>query len=282
MERVELYNDHFQNFKVYGIPHAQLIIADPPYNLGNNAYASNPMWYKGGDNNMSLSGDQKLAISRYDENQKTTFEMLLDLKLSAYYTTADTVHHLKVSDNLFTWDIKYGYKAWKKWYYSAQLYAKTPVFEYFNSNDTKVKSSFLSPLEVNLSLGMDYKYTSPSKRFVYSLLLAPLSYNVKYVKDDRVNETSYGLKEGDSFLHEFGSTLTNKFDWKMGQNATWSSRLYCFTSYRKVLVEFENTFSFNISRFFSARIYAYPRFDDSLDSEVQFKEMVTFGFNYAW
>ena len=46
MKKVELYNDHFQNFKVYGIPHAQLIISDPPYNLGKNAYASNPAWYK--------------------------------------------------------------------------------------------------------------------------------------------------------------------------------------------------------------------------------------------
>jgi len=42
MNKVELFNDHFQNFKVYGIPKAQLIIADPPYNLGKNAYASNP------------------------------------------------------------------------------------------------------------------------------------------------------------------------------------------------------------------------------------------------
>jgi site-specific DNA-methyltransferase (adenine-specific) len=45
-----LYNDHFQNFKVYQIPKAQLIIADIPYNLGNNAYASNPSWYVDGDN----------------------------------------------------------------------------------------------------------------------------------------------------------------------------------------------------------------------------------------
>lgn len=41
-----LINDHFQNFKSYNIPKAQLIIADIPYNLGNNAYASNPAWYK--------------------------------------------------------------------------------------------------------------------------------------------------------------------------------------------------------------------------------------------
>lgn len=239
-------------------------------------------WYKGGDNNMSLSGEQKLSISRFDERKKTTFEMVLDLKLSAFYTTADTIHQLKVSDNQFTWDVKYGYQAWKKWYYSTQLYAKTPIFDYYASNSKVTKSSFLSPLEVNLSLGMDYKYTSPKKRFSYSLLLAPLSYNMKYVRDHRVNETSYGLKEGESSLHEFGATLTNKFDWKMGQNATWSSRLYCFTSYKKVLVEFENTFTFNISRFFSARIYAYPRFDDSSDSKIQMKEMLTFGFNYVW
>lgn len=58
MKDIELFNDHFQNFKVYGIPKAQLIIADPPYNLGNNAYASNPAWYKDGDNK---NGESDLA-----------------------------------------------------------------------------------------------------------------------------------------------------------------------------------------------------------------------------
>ena len=53
-----LINDHFQNFKVYQIPKAQLIIADVPYNLGNNAYASNPNWYKDGDNK---NGESELA-----------------------------------------------------------------------------------------------------------------------------------------------------------------------------------------------------------------------------
>ncbi len=45
-----LYRDHFQNYKSYNVPKAQLIIADIPYNLGNNAYASNPAWYKDGNN----------------------------------------------------------------------------------------------------------------------------------------------------------------------------------------------------------------------------------------
>jgi len=50
MERIELFNDHFQNYKRYNIPKAQLLIADIPYNVGNNAYGSNPSWYEGGDN----------------------------------------------------------------------------------------------------------------------------------------------------------------------------------------------------------------------------------------
>jgi len=55
---MELYNDHFQNFKKYGLPKAQLVIADIPYNIGVNAYASNPAWYKEGDNK---NGESKLA-----------------------------------------------------------------------------------------------------------------------------------------------------------------------------------------------------------------------------
>ena len=59
---MELINDHFQNFKRYNIPKAQLIIADIPYNIGVNAYASNPQWYNDGDNS---KGESKLAKSQF-------------------------------------------------------------------------------------------------------------------------------------------------------------------------------------------------------------------------
>lgn len=59
---IKLINDHFENAKRYQIPHAQLIIADIPYNLGSNAYASNPQWYVDGDNK---NGESKLAGSSF-------------------------------------------------------------------------------------------------------------------------------------------------------------------------------------------------------------------------
>jgi len=66
--KYQLINDHFQNFKSYGIPKAQLVIADIPYNLGNNAYASNPAWYEGGDNK---NGESKLAGSEFFDTDKS-------------------------------------------------------------------------------------------------------------------------------------------------------------------------------------------------------------------
>ena len=56
--KCEIYRDSFQNSKRYGIPKAQLIIAELPYNVGTNFYGSNPRWYKGGDNK---NGESKLA-----------------------------------------------------------------------------------------------------------------------------------------------------------------------------------------------------------------------------
>ena len=50
MIKTQLINDNFQNYKRYGIPKAQLVIADIPYNVGVNAYGSNPEWYVGGFN----------------------------------------------------------------------------------------------------------------------------------------------------------------------------------------------------------------------------------------
>lgn len=64
---MKIIRDHFQNFKQYGIPKAQLIIADIPYNIGINAFASNPAWYVDGDNS---NGESKLAGKEFFDTDK--------------------------------------------------------------------------------------------------------------------------------------------------------------------------------------------------------------------
>lgn len=72
--KIKLIHDHFQNYKTYGIPKAQLIIADIPYNIGNNAYGSNPSWYVGGDNK---NGESELA-------GKTFFDTDEDFRITEF------------------------------------------------------------------------------------------------------------------------------------------------------------------------------------------------------
>lgn len=65
---MEIFNDNFQNYKRYNIPKAQLIIADIPYNLGINAYASSPEWYVNGLNSQGESKQAKSTFFKTDEN----------------------------------------------------------------------------------------------------------------------------------------------------------------------------------------------------------------------
>ncbi len=76
-----LINDHFQNYKVYNIPKAQLIIADIPYNIGKDAYGSNPAWYVDGDNK---NGESKLAGS-------TFFDTDLNFRISEFLHFCSTM-----------------------------------------------------------------------------------------------------------------------------------------------------------------------------------------------
>lgn len=73
--KCELYRDSMQNYRRYNIPKAQLVIADVPFNIGNNFYGSNPMWYKGGDNK---NGESRLA-------KKSAFNSDFNFNLYEYF-----------------------------------------------------------------------------------------------------------------------------------------------------------------------------------------------------
>ena len=73
--KCELYNDNFQNFKQYNIPKAQLVIADIPYNVGKNAYASNPEWYNNG----------KISNGASNKANKTFFNTDINFNIAEYF-----------------------------------------------------------------------------------------------------------------------------------------------------------------------------------------------------
>lgn len=59
--KCELYNDSMQNFRRYGIPKAQLMICDIPYNLSDRFFANRPDWYIDGNNKNGESKNARAA-----------------------------------------------------------------------------------------------------------------------------------------------------------------------------------------------------------------------------
>ena len=240
-------------------------------------------WYKGGESNYSMVGSLTLEAN-YDNKNKWKWDNKLEMKLGFLRSRTDSLHKFKSNEDLLRLTSKVGLQATKRWYYTLQLQAYTQFTQGYKSNDPKVYSDFFSPFNLNLGLGMDYKAESKDKRLTGTVNLSPISLNYRYV--GRLNlGPSYGLDEGKHSILEFGPNMTADLTWKINDIVTWKTRLFAFTSFKRAEIEWENTFELRVSKYISANLFLYPRFDDAslYDDELgywQFKEYSSVGFTY--
>ena len=242
-------------------------------------------WYKGGESNYSMVGAVTLEAN-YDNRNKWKWDNKLEMKLGFMHTRTDSVHKFKSNEDLIRFTSKVGLEAAKNWYYTLQFLAYTQFTRGLKANDLNTYSDFMSPFNLNLGVGMDYKVASKNNRLTGTVNLSPLAINYRYV--DRLNlATSYGLEEGKHSLVDFGAQVTADVTWKINDVVSWKSRLYAFTSYKRAEIEWENTFTLRVSKYISANLFLCPRFDDSgtKDDELgylQFKEYSSIGFTYGF
>ena len=242
-------------------------------------------WYKGGESNQSMVGSLTLEAN-YDNRNKWKWDNKLEMKLGFLRSRTDSVHKFKSNEDLIRLTSKVGLQAAKNWYYTLQVLAYSQFTQGLKSNDRNVYSDFMSPFNLNFGLGMDYKLATKNKKWSGTVNLSPLAINYRYV--DRLDlSTSYGLEEGRHSLVDFGSQLTADVTWKINDVITWKSRLYAFTSYKRTEIEWENTFALRVSKYISANLFLFPRFDDTgtKDSDLgylQFKEYSSIGFSYGF
>ena len=183
-------------------------------------------------------------------------------------------------------------EATKKWYYTLQLIAYTQFTRGLKANDVRTYSDFMSPFNLNIGLGMDYKVEAFDKKLTGTINLSPIALNYRYVDRSVFNGTDwfpsrYGIDNGKHSLLDFGSQITADLEWKINDVVKWKSRFYAFTSYKRTEIEWENTFALQVSKYISANLFLYPRFDDAgkRDSDLgywQFKEYSSIGFNYTF
>ncbi|MDE6100734.1 MAG: DUF3078 domain-containing protein [Paramuribaculum sp.] len=254
----------------------------------SQAYIS-PNWYQGGNNNLNLIGH---AIYNIKLNQKfypnVLFETTVQYKLALNSAPDDSIHAFNISEDLFQINSTFGLKAAKRWYYSANLLFKTQLLKSYPTNSRTVKSSFMSPGELNIGLGMTYNYESPKKNFAFGASISPLSWNLKTCMDSDLDPTAYGIDVGRHSVNTFGSSAELKAMWKVAYNIVYNTRLFCFTDYGKFQADWEHTIDFNINKFLSTRLFVNMRYDTQTprpaDSDkwhkFQLKEIFSFGFAY--
>lgn len=237
-------------------------------------------WYKGGESSYSMVASATMQAN-YNNLRGFKFDNKAEFKLGFQTSKSDSLHSFITSDDLIRYTGKVGLQASKRWYYALQLIAYTQFMRSYKSNDDYVYSDFFSPFVANLSLGMDYTVEWLNKKLTGTIQLAPIAYNFKYVGRSELAETN-GLDEGEHVLHELGSGITVDLVWQIADNTKWSTRLYTYTTYSRMEMEWENTFSFKLSKYLSSNIFVHPRFDDSTTRDDhhgywQFKEYISFG-----
>lgn len=243
-------------------------------------------WYTGGENTNALYSELILNAN-YDNKQGIEFENKLEMKLGFITAPSDTLHNFKTNSDMIRLSSKFGVRAIKNVYYTVETEIKTQFLPNYKTNSNDMVSNFLSPLQLKVKLGLDYKFSR--KNLSLSVFGAPLTYKHVYLKNYRiVNPSSFEVESGRSTANLYGSELTGKLNWKLSKNITWNSKLDYFTTYEKVVISWENTFDFKVSRYLSTTLFIHPRFDDGVKltddnrSYFQFKEMLTFGLSYSW
>ena len=255
---------------------------------GTQAYISNN-WYQGGENNLNLLADLQWDCNL---NQKLhpnwLFNNSLHYKLGIATAKGDSLRSYTINEDNFQFSSQLGYKAMKNWYYSANLLFKTQLFNNYVVNTRNLAASFLSSGELLLGLGMTYSYKDKNEYKIFTLSIAPLSYDLKICRDiDRIDPTKFGIDAGHHTKHSFGSSLEAKFEWKITPSITWKSRLYAFTDYHYAQGDWENTFSFSASSHLNTQIFTHLRYDKSRPWDPdwkfwQFKEILSFGLIYKF
>ena len=248
-------------------------------------------WYKGGESNYSMVGSLTLEAN-YDNKNKWKWDNKLEAKLGFLRSRSDSLHKFKSNEDLIRLTSKVGLEAAKNWYYTLQLLAYTQFTMGLKANDPKIYSDFFSPLNLNLGLGMDYKVNKLNERLTGTINISPFAVNYRYVGRSYFDgktwfPSMFGVKEGKHSLFDFGSQLTADLEWKMNDNVTWKTRFYAFTSYKRVELEWENTFELRVSKYITANLFLFPRFDDASiwDDDLgywEFKEYSSIGFAYKF
>lgn len=251
--------------------------------MNQNTYSGN--WFKGGENSLDMTHTLNMRAN-YNNKRRFSFNNSLYVSLGFSKVESEKEHKFRIGNNDLRYTGNVNYQAIKNWSYSFELIAFTSLMRRYDNNSNNVSTDFLSPLRLDLSVGMNYNINWFKGKITGSAHLAPLGYHFTYVgRDGLVGR--YGVKQGKHIEDNFGPSFNTNMTWRIMKNVSWQTRIYCATSYEYFLMENENWIRFTVNKYINAELYFYPRFDDGVRRDEhhaywQFKETFSMGFKYAF
>ncbi len=245
-------------------------------------------WASGGQNNVILN-NKTVLTANYAKN-KSTWKNTLNM---AYGTSKQGDQDFRKINDIAEINSKYGYKASKKWYYSALLTARTQFadgFEYPSDTAVLVSRPF-SPFELIVALGMEY---NPNKYF--SLFLSPMNYNSYYVKDTAFAER-YSIDAGKHTRNDIGFLIRATYEKEVVKNLNVATVMDLSGAYERlnglddVDVDWEVLMTYNVFKVLAINLNTHliwdkdVRFDDGnggTEARLQFKEIFGAGITYKF
>ena len=240
-------------------------------------------WYQGGEKNYyAMLATVDLDLN-YDNQDRLSWTNHFDFDLGFATYESDAKLGIKTNTDKLRLESTLGYKLVKSLDLAAKVKAETQSLPYYNGD--ALQSAFISPLDANASIGLNYK--PDLGNFKIEVYLAPFSgYNCRYVYHDELTAV-YGIESG-HFKQDFGTQLVVTIPtYQITSFLDVYSRLEYYTDYTRVFFQWETKFNVALSKYFTASLMLNTRFDDSVAMHEnwkfwQLKELFTLGVAYAW
>ncbi len=258
----------------------------------SQAYISSN-WYNGGESNLNSFFMVK-AFANYNDTKRIQWENNVEWKLGFITAGEDSLRMFRTNEDQFKINTKFGVKAFGTFFYTLEGELQTQFFNTFVPNTYIRSTAAFSPIRTYLSIGMDYKYKDDLSVFV-----SPVSYKMVFVADTTVFKgvspdeniaRKVGIEPGKNTLNQLGGLLRVNYKHKFNDDINLETNFSFYANYvgekKGVEISWEVIGNFVINRFFSCRISLHPRYDTTIvlpegeKNRLQFKELISIGFNY--
>lgn len=242
-------------------------------------------WYQGGNNNIAVLGIMSGALN-YDDRKSVQWENNGEWRVGFNSIESDVPGRvMQTNDDVFRINSKLGIKAGGNFFYSSYMEFSTQFFNsYKGANSLDRKTAFLTPVRLNVGIGMDFKFSK-----TLSLMVSPIAYKYVYMKlSDHVDPNQFGIEKGKNHMKSIGSSFRAVSSVTILKDISIDSRLSFYTDYKKVEIDLEMVANYSINRFMSIRFLLNPRYDNTVietsgsKAAIQYKQFMSIGFAHKF